>query len=141
MWGPIWPRTPTRSPRRAIEMIWFANSRLVSCHRVSPTEYAKLVARMYNAKMAELFPSPADFILGLFGVWKIPGQSQRMLVDARPPNCMFETPPFVHIGGDSLSRMQVDEGNELEVAKADLKNFYHACAAPQLLQKFLVYDV
>ena len=50
---------------------------------------------------------------------------------------MFETPPFVHIGGDSLSRMQVDEGNELEVAKADLKNFYHVCAAPQPLQKFL----
>ena len=108
-----------------------------SCHRVSPTEYAKLVARMYNAKMAELFPSPADFILGLFGVWKIPGQSQRMLVDARPPNCLFGTPPFVHTGGDSLSRMQVDEGNELEVAKADLKNFYHVCAAPQPLRKFL----
>ena len=65
-----------------------------SYHRVSPTEYAKLVARMYNAKMAELFPSPADFILGIFGVWKIPGQSQRMLVDARPPNCMFETRPL-----------------------------------------------
>ena len=93
-----------------------------SCHRVSSTEYAKLVARMYKAKMAELFPSPADFILGLFRAWKIPGKSQRMLVDARPPNCMFGTPPFLHIGGDSLSRMKVDEGNELEVAKADLKN-------------------
>ena len=111
-----------------------------SCHRVSPTEYAKLVARMYNAKMAELFPSPADFILGLFGVWKIPGQSQRMLVDARPPNCMFETPPFVHIGGDSLSRMQVDEGNELEVAKADLKNFYMSARRRSPCRNFLVYD-
>ena len=108
-----------------------------SCHRVSPAEYAKLVARMYKAKMADLFPSPAEFILGLFGVWKILGESQRMLVDARPPNCMFGTPPFVHTGGDSLSRMQVDEGNELEVAKADLKNFYHVCAAPPPLQPFL----
>ena len=41
-----------------------------SCHRISSQDYAKLVARMYNCKMAELLPSPADFILGLFGRWK-----------------------------------------------------------------------
>ena len=108
-----------------------------SCHRVSPAEYAKLLARMYKANMAELFASPADFILGLFGAWKIRGQSQRMLVDARPPNCMFGTPRFVHTGGDSLARMQVEGDNELEVAKADLRNFYHVCGAPQPLQPYL----
>ena len=41
-----------------------------SCHRISPKEYAKLVARKYDCEMAELVPSPADFILGLFGRWK-----------------------------------------------------------------------
>ena len=53
---------------------------------------------------------------------------------------MFETPPFVLTGGDSLSRMQVDEGNELEVAKADLKNFYMSARRRSPCRNFLVYD-
>ena len=107
-----------------------------SCHRISPQEYAKLVARMYKCKMAELWPSPADFILGLFGRWKQVGTSQRLLVDARPPNCLFDNPRFVHTGGDSIARMQVAEGHDLEVAKADLRNYYHACNAPRPLRRF-----
>ena len=107
-----------------------------SCHRISPQEYAKLVARMYKCKMAELWPSPADFILGLFGRWKQVGTSQRLLVDARPPNCLFDNPRFVHTGGDSIARMQVAEDHDLEVAKADLKNYYHACDAPRPLRRF-----
>ena len=86
--------------------------------------------------MAELFPLPADFILGLFGVWKVASKSQRLLVDARPPNCLFGTPRFVHTGGDSIARMQVAPDHDLEVAKADLKNCYHSCAAPRPLQRF-----
>ena len=93
-----------------------------SCHRIGPQEYAALVARMRKGNMAKLFPSPADFILGLFGAWKVVGKSQRLLVDARPPNCLFDTPRFVHTGGDSLARMQVAPEHDLEVAKADLKN-------------------
>ena len=107
-----------------------------SCNRVSPQEYAKLVARMYDGKMAELWPSPADFVLGLFGRWKVVGKSQRLLVDARPPNCLFGTPRFVHTGGDSISRMQVAKDHDLLVAKADLKNYYHACNAPVPLRRF-----
>ena len=94
-----------------------------SCHRVSPKEYAALVARLYKGRMAELFPSPADFILGLFGVWKVSGKSQRLLVDARPPNCLFDTPPFIHRGGDSISRMQVAADHDLLDAKADLRSY------------------
>ena len=107
-----------------------------SCHRIAPQEYAALVARMCKGNMAELFPSPADFILGLFGAWKVVGKSQRLLVDARPPNCLFGTPRFVHTGGDSLARMQVAPDHDLEVAKADLKNYYHSCEAPQPLRRF-----
>ena len=107
-----------------------------SCHRIAPQEYAALVARMCKGNMAELFPSPADFILGLFGAWKVVGKSQRLLVDARPPNCLFGTPRFVHTGGDSLARMQVALEHDLEVAKADLKNYYHSCEAPQPLRRF-----
>ena len=58
------------------------------------------------------------------------------LVDARPPNCLFDTPRFVHTGGDSLARMQVAPEHDLEVAKADLKNYYHSCEAPQPLRRF-----
>ena len=76
--------------------------------------------------MADLYPSPADFILGLFGAWKVAGKSQRLLVDAQPPNCLFTTPRFVHTRGDSISRMQVAPEHDLEVAKADLKNYYHS---------------
>ena len=99
-------------------------------------QYAALVARMRKGNMAELFPSPADFILGFFGAWKVVGKSQRLLVDARPPNCLFDTPRFVHTGGDSLARMQVAPEHDLEVAKADLKNYYHSCEAPQPLRRF-----
>ena len=107
-----------------------------SCHRISAKEYAKLVARMCSGDMAELWPSPADFICGLFGRWKIHGRTQRLLVDARPPNCMFDNPKYVHTGGDSIARMQVSPGYDLLVAKADLKNFYHSCRAPLPLRKF-----
>ena len=85
--------------------------------------------------MADLYTSPADFILGLFGAWKVASKSQRLLVDARPPNRLFTTPWFVHTGGDSISRMQVAPEHDLELAKADLKNYYHSCAAPQPLQQ------
>ena len=92
---------------------------------------------MCNNNMIELLPAPGEFILGLFGRWKPVGTSQRMLVDARPPNCLLGTPKFVHTGGDSLARMQVAEGHDLEVAKADLKNYYHGCQAPPPLRRFL----
>ena len=107
-----------------------------SCHRVSAEEYVKVIARMCKNNMAELLPCPADFILGLFGRWKQIGTSQRMLVDARPPNYLFETPKFVHTGGDSLARMQVADDHDLEVAKADLRNYYHVCQAPPPLRRF-----
>ena len=107
-----------------------------SCHQASAKEYAALVARMYKGRMAELCPSPADFILGLFWIWKVYGKSQRLLVDARPPNCLFDTPPFAHTGGDNISRMQVAPGYDLEVGKADLKNYYHSCQAPRPLRRF-----
>ena len=79
-----------------------------------------LIGRLY-ASMRNREPHP--FFRQGIGVWKVYGKSQRLLVDARPPNCLFDTPPFIHTGGDSISRMQVAPGYDLEVAKADLKNY------------------
>ena len=122
---------------READMVGQLAARLAhSCHRVSPEEYAKIIARMYKGNMVELFPTPADFILGLFGAWKVHGKSQRLLVDARPPKCLCGTPRFVHTGGDSPSRMQVAEGHDLEVAKTDLKNYYHGAAPTPLRRIF-----
>ena len=58
-----------------------------SCHRISPEEYGELATRMAQSNMAEFVPTPADFIIGLFGRWNQARISQRLLVDARPPNC------------------------------------------------------
>ena len=65
---------------------WLARMSL-SCHPISVKECAKLVTLISNGTMAELWPSAADFICGLFGRWKFYGEMQRLLVDARPPTC------------------------------------------------------
>ncbi len=99
-----------------------------SCHRCEPEQYAALLARLQAAGMCDFQLQSGKRPLGLFGMWKIPGVSMRLIVDARPANCAFRTPPYEHTSGDCLARMQVPDGYTLLAAKADLADYFHACA-------------
>ena len=60
----------------------------------------------------------------------------RLIVDGRPANAFFRTPRYVHTAGDSLAQMQVEPGHDLEVAKADLADFFHTCDAVNRLRRY-----
>ena len=99
-----------------------------SYHSAEPGEYAATVARLVANGMVELQADAATHPLGLFAVLKSDGVTLRLIVDGRPANARFNTPSFEHCGGDDLVRIQVPAGHVLEIAKADLADFFHACA-------------
>ncbi|MEC9050886.1 MAG: hypothetical protein VX747_00395, partial [Actinomycetota bacterium] len=87
-----------------------SRSRPRSCHKAEPAEYAAVLARMHAAGMLELTAEQTEHPLGVFGVWKVAGEVLRLIVDGRPANVFFRTPEYEHTGGDSLARIQVDDG-------------------------------
>ena len=109
-----------------------------SCHRVEPSEYVATLRRLADALMVEFTSEKAEHPLGLFGVWKIVDEVtvMRFIVDGRPANAYFRTPRFVHTAGDSLAQMQVAPGHDLEVAKADLADFFHTCDVVNRLRRY-----
>ena len=62
--------------------------------------------------------------------------SQRFLVDGRRPNCRFLTPDYEHTSGEDLTRQEVEEGNVLEMARADAADFFHTFRTAEALQRF-----
>ena len=76
-----------------------------SCHLAEDGEFAQLVARLAGANMLEFTAEGAAHPLGLFGVWKEVGEVQRMIVDARPANAGFLTPPFEVTTGEARTRL------------------------------------
>jgi len=98
-----------------------------SYHSADPDEYAAAVVRLDANGMVELQADAAEHPLGLFAVLKSDGLTLRLIVDGRPANVKFNTPSFEHTGGDDLARIQVPGGCVLEIAKADLQDFFHTC--------------
>ena len=91
--------------------------------RIDPKEYAEIVKRLLSAKMAELTAERAAHPLGMFAVWKEVDKIQRLIIDGRPVNEYFTNPPFEFTSGEYLSRLQVQLGYLLQVAKCDLSDF------------------
>ena len=79
--------------------------------------------------MAELTADRAEHPLGMFAVWKEIGKIQRLIIDRRPVNEFFPSPPFEFTSGEDLSRLQVKLGHLLQAAKCDLSDFSHCCEA------------
>ena len=104
--------------------------------RVDPKEYAEIVKRLLSAKMAELTAERAAHPLGMFAVWKELDKVQRLIIDGRPVNEYFTSPPFEFTSGEDLSRLQVKLGHLLEVAKCDLSDFFHCCEATEALKHY-----
>lgn len=108
-----------------------------SCQMVATGEYAPVVARLMRAEMAELGTGDGQApVLGLFGVWKKVGLVLRLIVDGKPANVFFLVPEMEHTGGDALALIQVKPGHVLEVAKADLRDYFHACSTPAPLRGY-----
>ena len=99
-----------------------------SCHRVTPAEYVGTLRRLADALMVEFSSEKAAHPLGLFGVWKIVDEVMRLIVDGDGKRLLPHA-PVRHTAGDSLAQMQVEPGHDLEVAKADLADFFHTCDA------------
>ena len=104
--------------------------------RIDPGEYAKIVKRLLSAKMAELTAERATHPLGMFAVWKEVDQIQRLIIDGRPVNEYFTSPPFEFTCGEDLARLQVKIGHMLQAAKCDLSDFFHCCEATDALKKY-----
>ena len=104
--------------------------------RIEPTEYAEIVKRLLSAEMAELTAERAAHPLGMFAVWKEVDKIQRLIIDGRPVNEYFTSPPLEFTCGEDLSRMQVSLGHLLEVAKCDLSDFFHCCEATDALRTY-----
>ncbi len=75
--------------------------------------------------------------VGAFTVWKKNGK-QRLVIDARLANMHFEVPEKVKLAtGSTFSRIEVDEGPEVEVGGVDIADaFYHIELIPQLRSYF-----
>ena len=104
--------------------------------RIEPKEYAEIIRRLLSAKMAELTAERAEHPLGMFAVWKEVDKIQRLIIDGRPVNEYFTSPPFEFTCGEDLSRLQVKLGHILQAAKCDLSDFFHCCEATDALRKY-----
>ena len=71
----------------------------------SPAEYLRAVVRISRNDMVIFSKYKARFPLGIFAAWKIEGERQRLLLDGRPANVHFHTPPCEFTAGEDLVRI------------------------------------
>ena len=77
------------------------------------------------------FTTRPKAVCGVFGVPKDGGAAIRLIIDARPANLLFKTPPKVGLPTpDVLARMRVAPGAPFFTAKADVDNFYNRLRCP-----------
>ena len=118
---------------------WLAEllaDRFRSGAKIDPKEYAAVIKRLLSANMAELTAESSPHPLGMFAVWKTVDESQRLIIDGRPVNEYFTSPPYEFTCGEDLSRIQVQIGHLLQAAKCDLCDFFHCCEATDALKRF-----
>ena len=61
----------------------------------------------------------------------------RLVIDARRSNCHFEVPAHTHLcTGDALSRIELEEGECVAVAAADLKDAFYHIELPAAWRKY-----
>jgi hypothetical protein len=100
------------------------------------SEYVALVKRMHSAGMLAFTVRPKA-VNGIFGVPKDGGSSIRLIIDARPANALFKTPPKVQLPTpDVIAQMRVSPQQPFFTAKVDIDNFYHRLKCPAWLQPY-----
>ena len=97
--------------------------------------YVSLIRRMSALGMVDFTTAP-KVVNGVFGVPK-DGDSQRLIIDARPANAVFVDPPKVSLPTpDLLSQMVAPSDTPFYVAKVDLDNFYHRLTLPVWMRSY-----
>ena len=93
-------------------------------------EYIQLINRMSTAGMIS-FTNKPKVVNGLFGVAK-PDGDIRLILDARPANSIFVTPPSVKLPSPTaFANLHIHPSHPVYVAKMDLDNFYHQLLLPE----------
>lgn len=104
------------------------------CHRVSPSEYLRLVVRLYAMGMVT-FRRVVEVVNGIFGVPK-DGNLIRLILDARPANCVFGDPPKVELPTPDLVARMMTDGKPFFKLKLDQDNYYHRIKVPEWMIPF-----
>ena len=112
-----------------------------SYQSASASEYIATLARLFRVGMCVFSADAAVDVIGLFAQWKdaptaTTEGSQRFLADGRRPNSRFLTPSYEHTTGEDIVRQEVDEGMQLEMAKADAADFSHTFRTIEDLQQY-----
>ena len=112
-----------------------------SYQSASASEYIATLARLFRVGMCVFSADAAVDVIGLFAQWKdaptaTTEGSQRFLADGRRPNSRFLTPSYEHTTGEDIVRQEVDEGMQLEMAKADAADFFHTFRTIEDLQQY-----
>ena len=83
------------------------------------------------------FTTQPKAVNGAFGVPKDGGVSTRLIIDARPANYLFKSPPPVRLPTpDVLARVRVPSSRPFFTAKVDIDNFYHRLRCPEWLRPY-----
>ena len=104
--------------------------------QATESEWVALVQRMFGLGMLDFTTRPRA-VNGVFGVPKDDGAATRLIIDARPANFLFKSPPPVKLPTpDVLARMRVPSKQPFFTAKADVDNFYHRLRCPEWLRPY-----
>ena len=100
--------------------------------------YKKFIRDLYKRGMLRFTKEPKEEC-GMFFVTKKSG-ALRFICDARRANARFKLPPGVALAtGDSLSRLEVDEGDEIFIAHLDVKDYFHQLRMPLEMSQYFCF--
>ena len=101
----------------------------------SDGDYARIITRMSTLGMVTFTTTPI-VVNGVFATPKSNG-AQRLVVDGRPVNAVFEPSPKVELPTpDLLSKLETRPDQKFFVAKADLDNYYHRLKVPTWMHPY-----
>jgi hypothetical protein len=102
---------------------------------VDRSDYVDLVCRLRDRGML-CFKDSVKVVNGVFAVEK-DADWLRLIIDARPANCVFTEPDSVQLPGpDLLSQLRVPANTVVYAAKVDLDNFYHRLQLPEWMREY-----
>lgn len=98
--------------------------------------YKRFISRLVDADILELSLEPNKEQVEMFFVGKKDGRL-RMVCDCRRSNQFFREPDKVRLAtAESLTRVELDQGSELHIATANLKDAFYHFQLPSPLRKY-----
>lgn len=102
----------------------------------NPRKYHQFIADLYSAKLINFTVNPRVQV-GAFVVTK-KGGKQRLIIDARRTNKLFQKPPTTVLGSvDAMSRLEVeDEDTHVFMAQEDVKDYFYRLSIDRQLGEY-----